>query len=160
MTRLASIVLLATAVLAGWPLAGNAADAKDPLLGSWQLDTSKSTFNPGPGPKGQMRTYTHEGDIERLLARGVGDDGKPTHVTYTARYDGKDYPIRGSAGGDQISLRRIDAYTTESTEKRNGKAVIVATRTVSPDGKTLTVITKGIGPSGEKLDHRMIFEKR
>src|SRR6185503_7222992 len=97
------------------PLLATAAYAKDPLVGTWQLNLDKSTFDPGPGPKGQMRIYTHHGDTEKLTARGVGADGKPTLVQYTAHYDGKDYPITGSTGGDLIALRRIDAYTTEST---------------------------------------------
>jgi hypothetical protein len=153
------MILLATAVAATYPLASTAADAKDPLVGSWQLDLEKSTFDPGPGPKGQMRTYSHTGDVEKLTARGIGADGKPTLVQYSARYDGKDYPITGSSGGDLIALRRIDELTTESTQKRGGKPVIVATRTVSQDRKTLTVITKGTGPAGETLNHRMVFDK-
>jgi hypothetical protein len=159
MTPLARMVLLAAAITAAYPLASSVAEARDALAGSWQLNLKKSTFDPGPGPKGQMRTYTHVGEIEKLTARGVGADGKPTLVQYSARYDGKDYPITGSSGGDLIALKRIDDFTTESTQKRGGKPVIVATRTVSQDGKTLTVLTKGIGPAGETLNHRMVFEK-
>ena len=159
MTRLARMVLLAAVVAAAYPLVSSAAESTDSLVGSWQLNLSKSTFDPGPGPKGQMRIYSHAGDTEKLTARGIGADGKPTLVQYSARYDGKDYPITGSSGGDLIALKRIDDLTTESTQKRVGKPVIVATRTVSPDGKTLTVITKGTAPSGEKLNHRMVFEK-
>lgn len=159
MIRLARTALLAATIAAALPLLTIAADAPDPLVGTWRLDLEKSSFDPGPGPKGQMRIYAHSGDTENLTARGVGPDGKPTLVQYSARYDGKDYPITGSAGGDHISLHRIDALTTESTEKRAGKVTIVATRTVSPDGKTLVVIHKGTAPSGQMLNHRMVFEK-
>ena len=159
MIRLARAALLAVTIAVTSPLLATAAYAKDPLVGTWQLNLDKSTFDPGPGPKGQMRIYSHHGDTEKLTARGVGADGKPSLVQYTAHYDGKDYPITGSTGGDLIALRRIDAYTTESTQKRGGKPVIVATRTVSHDGKTLTVLTKGTAPSGETLNHRMVFDK-
>jgi hypothetical protein len=159
MMRLARTALLAVTIAVAQPLLATDAHAKDPLVGTWRLNHEQSSFDPGPGPKGQMRIYEHDGDTEKLTARGVGPDGKPTLVQYTARYDGKDYPITGSAGGDHISLRRIDELTTESTEKRDGKITIVATRTVSRDGKTLTVIHKGTAPSGQTLNHRMVFDK-
>jgi hypothetical protein len=159
MSRFTRIVLLAAALAAAYPLTGYSADTTDPLLGRWQLNLAKSTFSPGPGPKGQLRTYSHAGDAEQLAAKGIDPNGKPTLVRYTARYDGKDYAITGSSGGDQISLKRIDELTTESTQKRDGEPVIITTRTVSADGKTLTVTTKGTNAGGETMNHRMVFDK-
>lgn len=159
MIRPARIIMLLAVLTAGLPFTCLAQEP-DPLVGQWVLNVSKSTFDPGPGPKGQIRTYTHEGEIEKLTARGIGPDGKPTLVHYAARYDGKDYPIKGSAGGDQISLKRLDAFTTESTEKRNGRPVIVATRTVSADSRTLTVFTRGVRPDGHAMSHHLVFEKK
>lgn len=162
--RLRRIVLLGAAMAAisaaGLPLAAHAAKPADPLQGDWQLIVEKSTFRPGPGPKGQLRSYRVSGDTEKLTARGVTAEKKPTLVQYEAKYDGKDYPITGSLGGDKISLKRIDALTTESTQKRDGKAAIITRRAVSSDGKTLTVTAKGIAPDGQTLDSILIFERR
>jgi hypothetical protein len=97
--------------------------------------------------------------VEKMTARGMSGDGKSTLVQYQARYDGKDYDIVGSTGGNKISLKRIDKLTTESTQKRDGKPVIVATRRVSPDEKTLTVETKGTLPDGRMLQATMVFHK-
>ena len=148
------------ALLAALAVVGRTDEAANPLLGTWLLDRAQSTFTPTPGPKGQMRTYEPAaGGGEKLTARGIDSDGRPTMVQYTARYDGKDYAITGSAGGDLISLARIDKLTTRSTEKRAGKAVIVSTRTVSNDGKKLTVTTKGTTSKGEVIDSVMIFDR-
>jgi hypothetical protein len=136
-----------------------AVQAGEPLEGTWLLDVAKSTFTPPPGLKGQMRTYTLSEGVERMTARGMSGDGKSTLVQYQARYDGKDYDIVGSVGGDKISLKRIDKLTTESTQKRAGKPVIVAIRRVSPDEKTLTVETKGTLPDGRMLQATMVFHK-
>lgn len=160
MSRFRRFVVLGAVMALGLPIAGRAADSADPLVGTWQLDLTRSTFSPGPGPKGQLRTYERHGDTEKLTSRGIDASGKPNLVEYTARYDGKDYAITGSSGGDLISLKRIDPFTTESTQKRDGKAVIVARRAVSRDGKTLTVTTNGTLPKGETLDATMVFEKR
>jgi hypothetical protein len=34
------------------------AAAPDPVIGTWQLNVSKSTFTPGPAPKSETRTYS------------------------------------------------------------------------------------------------------
>ncbi len=158
MNRFRRTVLLAAAFAVALSQAARA-NAADPLEGTWRLNVEKSTFKAAPGPKGQMRTYTLSNGVEKLTSRGVGADKKPTLVRYEARYDGKDYDMTGSLGGDKISLRRIDAHTTESSQKREGKPVIVATRTVSADGKTLTVVSKGTLPGGEVVDSTLIFER-
>jgi hypothetical protein len=159
MNRSRRIFCLAAAVAVAFSLGVRAADAKEPLEGTWLLNVEKSTFKVAPGPKGQTRTYAMHDGVETLVARGVSWDKKPTLVRYAARYDGKDYDITGSLGGDKISLRRIDEHTTESSQKRGGKAVIVATRTVSDDGKTLTVVSKGTTAEGQAIDSTLIFER-
>ena len=64
----------------------------------------------------------------------------PTGESYTARLDGKDYPVKGAYGWDSVSLKRLDDSTIEETDKRNGKVVEVVKMTVSPDGKKMTVV--------------------
>jgi hypothetical protein len=157
---LASSALLA-AMIVSTPLATvQAADTRDPLEGTWLLNVAKSTFTPAPGLKGQMRTYSITDGLEKMTARGINSDGKPTLVQYQARYDGKDYDIIGSSGGNKISLKRIDPLTTESSQKRDGKLAIVATRHVSSDGKTLTVETKGTLPDGRMMQATMVFQRQ
>jgi len=133
---------------------------KEPLEGTWLLDVHKSNFTPQPGPKGQMRTYSLTDGLEKMTSRGISGQGKSTLVHYEARYDGKDYDMVGSLGGNKISLKRIDQFTTQSTEKRAGKPVIVATRRVSADAKTLTVETKGTLPDGRSLQSTMVFQRQ
>jgi hypothetical protein len=159
MNRVRRSVLLVAALVAALPATLLAAGDADPLVGSWKLNLAKSTFQPGPGPKGQLRVYRRSDDAEELVSRGVGADGKPTLVQYTAKYDGKDYHMTGSSGGDQIVLKRIDALTTQSIQKRNGQPAITAVRTVSRDGKTLTVVTKGMTAKGESIDATMVFDR-
>jgi hypothetical protein len=137
-----------------------AQDHREPLEGTWLLDVGKSRFMPLPGPKGQMRTYTLANGVEKMVSRGISGEGAPTFVHYEARYDGKDYDIIGSTGGNKISLKRLDRLTTQSTQKRDGKPVIVATRRVSDDQKTLTVATQGTLPDGRTLNATMVFQRK
>ena len=138
----------------------HAQDHRDPLEGTWLLDVGKSRFMPVPGPKGQMRTYALMDGVEKMTSRGISGEGKSTFVQYQARYDGKDYDIIGSTGGNKISLKRLDRFTTRSTQKRDGKPVIIATRQVSKDERTLTVETQGTLPDGRTLNATMVFQRK
>jgi hypothetical protein len=59
-----------------------------------------------------------------------------TGESYTAKFDGKDYPVKGDPGSDMVSLKRIDANTFEETFKKNGKVVSVNHFAFAADGKT------------------------
>ena len=121
--------------------AGN--QAKDPFLGTWMMDTDRSTFVPGPVPEDRTMTFElkdgalHHITRTRNLFLGGTDD-----IDYTAKFDGKDYPIAGT-GIDTISLKRIDPNTIERTGKVRGMVTETGTMKVSPDGKVLTITIKG-----------------
>ena len=61
--------------------------------------------------------------------------------SYTASFDGKDYPFKGDPGVTTVSIRRVDPNTIEETLKRDGKIVYVSRMTVATDGKTMAVST-------------------
>jgi len=85
----------------------------------------------GASENGLMTTYKMNGD-ELTLTR-------PTGETYTAKFDGKEYPVKGSYGYDSVSLKRLGDNSFEETDKLNGKVIEIDTWTVSNGGKTLTV---------------------
>jgi hypothetical protein len=149
------------AVLAlGFPAMSLWAQAADPAAGTWELNLTESKFSPGPPPQSLTRTFEVTGDDVKYTLKGINDRGKPTLVQFTAKYDGKDYPVTGSPDYDAISLRRVDAVTTEATLKRAGNAVQTTTRVVSKDGKTLTLTVKGINGEGQAVNDVMVFDKR
>ena len=63
----------------------------------------------------------------------------PTGQSYTAKFDGKEFPVAGDPGGTTVALKRVDANTIVETDRRDGKVVEVDRWTVAPDGKTLKV---------------------
>lgn len=160
MKRLMRIVTLGALLAVAFPAAGQSAEAADPLHGTWELNVAKSKYSPGPAPRSQTRTYERVGDAENVTAKGVDSEGRPTLVHYTARYDGKDYPITGTPNADIISLKRIDDLTTESRQKNAGKAVIITTRVVSKDGKVLTATSKGTNAKGKAINNALVFDRR
>ena len=90
----------------------------------------------------------------------IGADGLRTEAKFTARLDGKDYPIQGSANAETVSLKRIDSRTVERTDKRAGKVVETSTTVFSADGKISTTTGKGRCSKGEEFDYVAVNEKQ
>jgi len=132
----------------------------DPLVGTWVLNIVKSKFSPGPAPKSETRTYVVAGPDIKATSKGIDSNGKPTTGEWTVNYDGKDRPQTGDPDADTLSLKRIDTYLSEFTEKKDGKVVITGTRTISKDGKTMTITTKGTNAKGQTINDVEVFEKR
>jgi hypothetical protein len=97
--------------------------------GSWQINKLQTSEN------NLLFTYKSSGDELSM--------SQPTGENYTAKLDGKDYPVKGAYSYNSVSLRRVDPRTFEETDKRDGKVIEVDTMTVSPDGKKMTIVAAG-----------------
>lgn len=138
-----------------------AAAAVEPVSGTWELNLAKSRFVPASqAPRSQTRTYQVSGNQETARHTGIDAQGNPTLIEFTVTYDGKDHPLKGYADWDAISMKRIDAYTSEFTQSRQGKVTLVGKRVVSKDGKTMTLTAKGTTAKGETLDSIIVLDRK
>jgi hypothetical protein len=136
---------------------------QDAHIGTWKQNFEKSKVDPAPTaprPQSITRTYEKFGDGLKFTQVTVSADGTSTTGTYSAHYDGKDYPLTGNANADTISLKRIDASTFDSTLKKAGKIVTTGRNTVSADGKTMTYTSKGTNASGQPFTATAIFDRQ
>ena len=130
-------------------------------IGIWKLNVTKSTFTPGPGWHSQTRTYSLEPGGGALVTwTGVGAHGEAMHVSFVSRLDGKDCPMKGSANYDTLNAVAVDAFTVRSEEKRDGKVVGVAMRTISGNGKVMTITDDGTNRQGEKFSQVLVFDRQ
>jgi hypothetical protein len=138
--------------------------AQDAHVGTWKQNFAKSKQDPpasAPAPQSVTRTYEMYGDGLKATIVTVGADGKQTTATYSARFDGKDYPYTGNATIDTISLKRIDNNSFESVNKKAGKVIAEGTNVVSRDGKTMTYTSKGANAQGQLITSSVqVFEKQ
>jgi hypothetical protein len=132
----------------------------DPILGTWKLNVEKSKFVPGPGWQSQIRVYQMTPAGVLVIWTGLDAKGERMQVSYTYKYDGRDYPMAGSGGYDTLNAVRIDALTVKSEEKRNGKTVGIAVRTVSPDRKVLTITDEGTNRKGQAFSQVLVFDRQ
>jgi len=134
--------------------------AADPVIGTWQLNPTKTTAALAAVYKSQTRTYSQAGTGLALVIKTVLADGKESTTQTTYQLDGKDYPVTGDPNYDTISGKQIDASKAEFVLKRGGKQVGATDRTISKDGKTLTAKTKITTASGPTLEGNLIFDKQ
>jgi ribosomal protein S18 len=134
--------------------------AADPMIGTWNLNVAKSQYRPGPPPRAATIKYAETADGIKRTGENVDADGNPTSFEYTAKYDGKDYPVTGSDAYDAITLKRINDHTSHATLKKSGKVVSIARRVVSKDGKVMTLTITGTNAKGQKMKNVAVYEKQ
>lgn len=138
----------------------HAASSDNLILGTWQLNVAKSRFTPGPGWQSQIRVYQATPEGVAVTWTGVDAKGEKMRVSYAYAYDGRDYPMLGSASYDTLNAVRMDDRTVRSEEKRDGKTVGIAVRTISPDGKVLTITDEGTNRKGQKFSQLLVFDRQ
>jgi hypothetical protein len=140
----------------------------NPLIGTWKLNLAKSHYSPGPPPKSGTTKITAVPGGIKLVADGVDDKGQATRASYTAKFDGKDYPEKATLGGkpnpnpnaDAIAWKKIDDYTYESTAKLKGQTMTTTHYGISRDGKTRTNSVSGKNAQGQTVNNTIIYEKQ
>ena len=153
-------VVLVLGIVLGADIVNLSAQASDPRIGTWKLNVAKSKYSPGPAPQSLTVKVEPSGQGEKVTAEFVNADGTRTTTQYTANFDGKDSPLTGSQIADTVSLKRIDARTTERTDKKGDKVAQTLRRVVSQDGKTMTVTTKGTNEKGQAMNNVALFDKQ
>ncbi len=125
----------------------------NPRLGTWRLNVGKSTYQHGPAPKSETRTYTAwEKDGVSTRVDTVGADGKTVVTSFSSHLDGKPYNYT-SPVGDKIANKGTDWRTVDAVVSKAGKTMQTTHSAVSADGKTLTMTTTY--PGDTKTDVRL-----
>src|SRR5579863_8465809 len=120
----------------------------DNSLGTWKLNMEKSKFTPSAPVKSLTSTREASDGGVKVTTTGERADGTPINASYTAKYDGKEYPVTG-APYDSIAMKQLNAHTFTATQKNSSNKYSTTVRSViSGDGKTMTNTVKGIGADG------------
>lgn len=151
--------LLVACLITVSSLAG-AADAADPLIGTWVMDPAKSTFKPGPGFKSQTRVFTSLPNGSQMTVTAVNADGTALKGGGTYRLDGRDYPLTGIPGIESITMVRQADLRVAGVAKAKGQQMGRFTFTVSEDKRTMTLYFKGLDPNDQPFENTMVFNRK
>jgi hypothetical protein len=143
--------------------AATAAMAADPWTGTWKLNPAKSK---APGDRIPHPSSTNiieaQGETIHLVSDQTDAAGKLEHVEYTAKLDGKEYPVKTIPPGPQpytIVLKKINSRTREFVEVI-GTFTIKGQDILSEDGKTFSRIVNSKDAQGHDTSIIQFFEKQ
>jgi len=134
--------------------------AKAVFVGTWKLDAAKSTYTPGPTPKSQTAVIDAVSGGMKVVSDRVEADGQKIHFEWTAKFDGKDYPVTGDASRDAVSVKRIDDNNLEITNKKAGKVTTVIKAVYAKDGKSRVETVSGTNAQGQKINNVTVWNKQ
>src|SRR5579862_5461953 len=81
----------------------------DNSIGTWKRDMEKSkttppSSNPNPLTSLSVKWEAVDGGV-RQTTNGQRKDGTAVSDSFTANYDGKEYPVTGAAAWDTVSMK-------------------------------------------------------
>lgn len=151
-TILFVLAAVATVVMAG-----------DPWVGTWKLNPAKSKAPGGRLPHPSSTNIIEiQGETMHLISDQTDATGKLEHVEYTAKLDGKEYPVKATPPGPQpytISLKRINSRTREFVEVI-GTFTIKGQDVLSEDGKSFSRIVNSKDAKGQDTSIIQVFDKQ
>lgn len=157
-------VFAAIALLAALALC---AQVPDPLNGTWKLNIAKSKFSPAElTQKSSTTKFEVTQDTIKMINDTVDARGRVNHAEYTAKFDGKDYPWKGTIDGkpnpdqDAVTWQRVDSHTYVTVNKVKGQALTTQRIVIAPDGKTRTNTVTGKNAQGQTVNNLLFYEKQ
>jgi hypothetical protein len=137
------------------------AEAQESLFGTWKMNASKSKYSPGPVPKSNIAKWEAFDGGAKLTVDTVSANGETQHWESSAKFDGKDNPVKGNnPDADTMALTKKDAHTYELVNKKGGKKTLAARIVVAADGKTRITTQTGKDSKGQTVNNTMFYEKQ
>jgi hypothetical protein len=128
-----------------WTRSGGAKAAKDLFAGEWTQDLSKTRLRQGLVLK-----------IEADRSGGIRFLGD---FSYTARFDGKQYDLKGSRN-DTVTLELVDPHTVDAIYRRDEQVAQKDRWLVSADGQQMTLSSAGTLETGQRIKEKLVFKKQ
>jgi hypothetical protein len=123
--------------------------ADNPYIGTWKLNTARSTYKPGPPMKELTVKFESDGNNVRRIARGVDGQGKPVDQGGTEgvsfRWDGEFHTVTKPSEKPevQVAVKVVDRHHLAVRIKMDGKITDNDRSSLSADGKILPTLMKG-----------------
>ena len=151
---------VACAAICAIVLGSTAGAQTDPIVGTWRLDLARSTFKPGPPPRGQLVTIETAGKGIKVSVHSVSADGTEVKWGFSSLRDGKDAPVTDNPNYDTANVTQNTPTEGTILYKKGGKTIVTVKTSVSKDGKRLTVTYTGVNFEGKPMNNVAVFLKQ
>jgi hypothetical protein len=133
----------------------------DPFIGTWKLNSTKSTYSGQQPWKSSTQTVQPAAQGLLFTEEIVNANGRAGRTVLPLIYDGQPHPvIEGGANSDSVIIRRIDASTQEWTFFMNGQPGLSGRIVFSSDGRTATWTVAGKNAQGQAINRTRVYEKQ
>lgn len=151
-----SAVIITSVVMFGITMA---AQATDPIAGTWKLDVARSHYSSGAVPKAQTTIFETIPHGLRAISTTLHADGKTTRIDTVFLFDGKDYEVLGTAVKTTRAYSRPDERHLEWTAREDGKTTTKTISELSADGNSRTVTTTGHDAQGRTVNNVQVYDR-
>jgi len=137
--------------------------AKDPFMGTWKLNPSRSTYESGAAPTSFTRTLEDRGGGTIFMTTDVTIPQGSTRAYLVYRRDGKPYPEAAVAVPSirMVTVTAAGPRTEDVYIIVNGKAPEKpSTITISADGMTMTQVVSGTDAKGKAFTNTVVYDKQ
>jgi hypothetical protein len=136
-------------------------EERAPWFGTWQqVPPTTRWFDPWPYQKVTLRIEPSSGDGLRVVYDMVRRRGGITHMEWSGRFDGQDYPVQGVDYVLTNAYRKLSDRSYEIVVRVDGRDAAVATASVSADGRTMTVNTVEMDAPGKTVASKAVYRRR
>jgi hypothetical protein len=138
--------------------------AADPIIGTWKLNTAKSTFasNAPPPPKEQSEAYRYlsTGEIE-LTYKSIEKDGSSVLLVLTWPAQGGTVKIiKGDLPKSISWIETLIAGEWYATQLQDGKQAYTRHKIISKDGKILRQSFRSTDAQGKPYENILVFDRQ
>jgi hypothetical protein len=151
MLLIVPVLVLAVAAIA----AGNS-----PFAGNWKYNASKSKMGPSDTTKSDVMSIKSDGKTLALIDEVTDAQGVHKISVEDAKFDGKDYPVKGDMGIDAATYQLNGPRGFIATTKAGGTTTAKYTIVVSEDGQTLSLEYTAYLPDGKTESGTSVFDKQ
>lgn len=142
----AALLVLPLLIAAGVP---DPDPPRNALIGTWECDPSKSTFNGAMPYRSATYKFTAVEQGTHVAVDIIEANGVALHFEYRDAEDGVFVPVHGNPFYDNQSTVWLDERTAKRTERRGDKVTGTTIMTVSADGKSYVARASRTRPDGK-----------
>lgn len=132
-----------------------AGQAQAPWFGTWKLNSTNDRYK---RVTSKIEPWGEDG--LKVTYDMVGTRGGTTHMEWTGKFDGRDYPVQGVDYVLTNAYSRLNDRSYQIVVKVDGAVAATATVAISPDGKTLTTVTSEKDARGQNVTATTVYDRR
>jgi len=130
---------------------------KKGFTGVWKLNLENSNI---PSiTKSQILTIETDGIFFNMCEELINDKEECLTITIEGKFDGLDYPVKGTPFADTVSYRLLSPNTIEGIAKKDGKICVKETAVLSDSEDIVNVTYLSFDENGNTYKNFGVFER-